>query len=93
MLFQHHKVISIGYEQMLNFAGNVLEVKNAHNENFVLMSEAGFKSLLPGQIHAISQFSEILPISIPTIEKIGGGSVRCMVAGIHLPVRKILAVH
>lgn len=85
----NHKVVSISYDQMNAFAGNVIEVKTTGVESLVLMSATAFKSLLPGQLNAITQFADVLPISIPTIEKAGGGSVRCMVAGIHLPARKL----
>lgn len=85
----NHKVISISYDQMKAFAGNIIEVKTANEENVVLMSTTAFNSLLPGQLNAITQFADVLPISIPTIEKTGGGGVRCMVAGIHLPLRKM----
>jgi hypothetical protein len=79
------KVISISYDQMRAFAGNILEVKSQADENLVLISETALRSLLPGQVNAITQYAELLPISIPTIERTGGGGVRCMVAGIHLP--------
>lgn len=82
------KLVAISYEQMRAFAGNILEVKTKSGENMVLMSDTALNSLLPGQLNAITQFSEVLPVSIPTIERIGGGGVRCMVAGIHLPLRK-----
>lgn len=80
-----HKVIAISYAQMYSFAGNMIEVLTRSGDPVVLMSETAFKSLLPGQIQGINRFSEILPVPVETIEKIGGGSVRCMVAGIHLP--------
>lgn len=79
-----HKVIAISYQQMNAFAGNIIEVKTANGDSVVLLSQTAFNSLLPGQVNSISTFADLLPISIPTIEKIGGGSVRCMVAGIHL---------
>lgn len=79
------KVIAISYAQMKAFAGNMLEVKAKKGESFVLLSQTAFNSLLPGQIDAITRFVDLLPISIPTIETHGGGSVRCMVAGIHMP--------
>ena len=85
----NHKVVSISYDQMKAFAGNTFEVKTNGNDNVVLMSTTAFNSLLPGQLNAISQFADVLPISVPTIERIGGGGVRCMVAGIHLPLRKM----
>lgn len=81
------KVIAISFAQMRSFAGNIYEVQSRANEPVVLISDSAFNSLLPGQINAISQFADMLPIKIETIEKYGGGSVRCMVAGIYLPRR------
>lgn len=81
----NHKVVAISYEQMKLFAGNMMEIKSRSGEPFVLMSQRAYHSLLPGQLDAISKFSEPLPVSIPTIENYGGGSVRCMVAGIFNP--------
>ncbi|QOI98326.1 MAG: amidinotransferase [Flammeovirgaceae bacterium] len=82
-----HKVVAISYAQMRAFAGNMMEVRNRNNEPYVLLSEQAFNSLLPGQVNAISRFAEMIPIPIPTIEKYGGGSVRCMIAGNFLPLR------
>lgn len=80
-----HKVVAISYAQLKAFAGNMLEVRNRKEEAFVLLSQTAFNSLLPGQIDAITHFADLLPISIPVIETHGGGSVRCMVGGIHTP--------
>lgn len=80
-----HKVVAISYAQLKAFAGNMLEVKSTKGESIVLLSQTAFNALLPGQIDAITQFVDLLPISIPTIENHGGGSVRCMVGGIHTP--------
>lgn len=80
-----HKLVAISYAQMESFAGNLIEVMSRNNEPVVLMSQKAFQSLLPGQLNAISEFADVLPVSIPSIETTGGGSVRCMVAGIHLP--------
>ncbi|MBL7844680.1 MAG: amidinotransferase [Cyclobacteriaceae bacterium] len=82
-----HKVVAISYDQLGAFAGNMIEVKSRGGESFVLLSERAFHSLLPGQVDAISRFSEMIPIPIDTIETYGGGSVRCMVAGIFNPKR------
>ncbi|HCM74819.1 MAG TPA: amidinotransferase [Cytophagales bacterium] len=83
----HHKVIALSYAQMNSFAGNMFEVKNDKNERFLLMSQTAFDSLLPGQLAEIEKHVNVLPLDIGTIEESGGGSVRCMVAGIHLPVK------
>lgn len=80
-----HQVIAISYAQMQSFAGNMIEIQTKNRESLILLSEAAFNSLLPGQLHAMNKHAEVLPISIPTIERFGGGSVRCMVAGIFLP--------
>ena len=87
--FSHtnHKVIAISYEQMNLFAGNMMEVNAQSGEPIVLLSQKAFLSLLPGQLDALSKFAEPLPVNIPTIESYGGGSVRCMVAGIFNPKR------
>jgi hypothetical protein len=79
-----HKVIAISYAQMNAFAGNMFSVKNRIGETFVLMSQTAFDSLLPGQINEISKYGQVLPFNVANIERYGGGSVRCMVAGIHL---------
>lgn len=82
-----HKVIAISFEQMKLFAGNMMEVKSKSGESFVLLSQKAFHSLLPGQLDTLSRFVEPIPVNIPTIETYGGGSVRCMVAGIFNPER------
>jgi len=79
-------VIAISHEQMHRFAGNMLEVALAHGDTGILVSEQAFNSLLPGQIHALTRFAEMIPLPINTIETYGGGGIRCMVAGIHLPL-------
>jgi hypothetical protein len=81
------KVISVSFAQMRAFAGNMTEVFTRDREPVVLLSETAFQSLLPGQVNAISRFAEMLPLQVSTIEKIGGSSVGCMAAGIHLPKR------
>ncbi|MFZ6010906.1 MAG: citrulline utilization hydrolase CtlX [Bacteroidota bacterium] len=83
-----HQVVAISFAQMRAFAGNMIEVQTRAGDPVVLLSERAYQSLLPGQINAIGQHAELLPLKINTIEDLGGGSVRCMVAGIHLPKLK-----
>ena len=82
-----HRVVAISYPQLRSFAGNMMEVKSMTGERFILLSRRAFESLVPGQINALSRDTELLPISVETIETYSGGSVRCMVAGIYLPTR------
>ncbi|RPA68157.1 amidinotransferase [Cyclobacteriaceae bacterium YHN15] len=79
------KMIPITTKQKFNFAGNMLEVKNKDGAKFTVMSDAAFQSLGEVQINSIKRFTEIIVPKIPVIEKIGGGSARCMMAEIFLP--------
>ena len=76
------KVIELSYTQMNNFAANALEVQNAKGELYFVFSKTAIESLNESQIKLIQQTHKILAIPIPIIEKIGGGSVRCMMCGL-----------
>jgi hypothetical protein len=80
-------VIIISYEQMNHFAGNMLEIKNNKGENLLVMSEQAYKALAQVQIEALAQFAKLIYAPLYTIEQNGGGSARCMLAEIHLPIR------
>ncbi|WP_299012257.1 citrulline utilization hydrolase CtlX [uncultured Polaribacter sp.] len=79
------QVIEISEAQMHSFAGNMLQVHNANNESFLLMSQAAFDSLNASQIAKIENRSKIISSSLKTIETCGGGSARCMMAEVFLP--------
>ena len=79
-----HDVVRITKDQMHCFAGNMLQVKNKKGEKFLVMSQTAFESLYEDQKEELSSRCKLLPISIPTIEQVEGGSVRCMMAEIFL---------
>jgi hypothetical protein len=83
-----HNIIPISLKQVAQFAGNVLQLKNAKGEKLLVMSETARASLNREQIDAIRTFTKILPVSIPTIETIGGGGARCMMAEVFLQSKK-----
>lgn len=74
------EIIEISEEQMHHFAGNMLQVENNEKTRYLVMSKSAFDSLSSQQIHRLTSYNEIIKIAIPTIEKFGGGSVRCMMA-------------
>lgn len=78
-------IIKISFDQMNKFAGNMLEAKNSLGQRFMVMSQTAHDSLKKDQIETISKFNQILSIPIGTIEKYGGGSVRCMMAEVFPP--------
>ena len=73
-----HKILNLSIEQIKKFAGNAIAVRNIANEGKFLISSSGLKALGLMQIRFIEKYYDIIEINIPTIEKIGGGSVRCM---------------
>jgi hypothetical protein len=73
-------IIEISENQLYSFAGNVLQVQNTANEKLLLFSQSAFDSLNKSQIEKLSSYNKLIPIPVPTIEKYGGGSVRCMIA-------------
>lgn len=79
------EVIIITEKQVNNFAGNMLEVKGANNQNYVVMSESAYKILTPKQIEQIEKHAPIIYSNLDTIEACGGGSARCMMAENFLP--------
>lgn len=81
-------IFDISFEQMNQFAGNMLEVFNRDGESLLIMSSSAYHSLSDQQIATLQQFSRIIHSDIPTIEQNGGGSVRCMLAEVDLPTVK-----
>lgn len=83
------EVVEISEEQMHQFAGNMLHVRNSDNERFTIMSLAAYKSLNEKQIQQLQRHGDIIHSPIPTIETLGGGGVRCMIAEVFLPKQLI----
>jgi hypothetical protein len=79
-----HEIVDISFEQMNAFAGNMLQVVNNDGITFLVMSETALNCLSPEQIAQIENHTNILYLPIQTIETIGGGSARCMLAEIFL---------
>ncbi len=78
-------VVEIDFEQMNQFAGNMLQVTNEQGENFLVMSSQAYQSLTATQIEELESFNPIIHAPLYTIEANGGGSARCMMAEILLP--------
>ncbi len=79
-----HQIVDISFEQMSNFAGNMLELKNKNNQSLLALSQSAYNSLTTTQKTEIEKYTELVPLTIKTIETIGGGSARCMIAEIFL---------
>ena len=78
------EVITISQDQLNHFAGNMLQVFDIVEKPHLIMSEQSYKTLNVAQLKSLEKYNPLLPISIPTIEALGGGSTRCMMAEIYL---------
>ncbi len=80
-----HEVVDISFTQMGSFAGNMLELENSDGEKLLVASARAASSLTQTQRAALSKHARIVSVPISRIEDAAGGSVRCMLAEIHLP--------
>lgn len=78
------EIITISFDQMNHFAGNMLQVQNQKGQLFLVMSSQAFLSLTKEQVERLETYNPILHSDISTIETNGGGSARCMMAEIFL---------
>lgn len=83
------EVIAIGIEQMQHFVGNMLPLRGADALSrpmpCIFLSETAFNQLHPEQRLKLQAYGQLVPVPVATIETIGGGSVRCMLAENFLP--------
>jgi hypothetical protein len=77
-------LIDVDYEQMRQFACNLIELKG-RGSPVIALSSAARRAFRPDQLRLLESFGELAEADIPTVESVGGGSVRCMIADIHLP--------
>ncbi|MDB0614813.1 arginine deiminase-related protein [Tenacibaculum dicentrarchi] len=78
------QVIAITEEQVVQFAGNMLQVKGANDERFLIMSSSAYNSLTANQLQEINKHTSVIHSSLEVIETCGGGSARCMMAEVFL---------
>ena len=80
-----HEVLMLTFDQMHAFAGNMLELRSSSGQRLITMSKQARDSLAVSQLEKISACAQIISVPIENIESSAGGSVRCMLADIHLP--------
>ena len=79
------KVIDISEEQMNNFAGNMLEVRDTSDNLYIVMSDQARSVLTDDQRDIIEEHTDIISSDLSVVEEYGGGSARCMMAEVFLP--------
>jgi len=86
-----HEVINISMEQVRHYAGNMLQVKSSKGALYTILSQQAFDSLTEQQKQQLQAYTRLLPVNISTIETVGGGSVRCMMAEIFLAKKNTIS--
>ena len=80
-----HEVVDLTYDQLDAFAGNMLELRTEDGQRLLAMSSQAYNSLDSAQQEQLAANGLVVHIPIDDIEASAGGSVRCMLAEIHLP--------
>lgn len=86
-----HEVVTLSFPQLEAFAGNMLELRSAGGRRITAMSDVARRSLTPEQLKTLQQNGTVISAPIDNIERSAGGSVRCMLAEIHLPQKEARA--
>ena len=85
------EIIALDMPQIGQFAGNAFELEGREGR-LLAMSQTAFNALTAAQIEQLEQYVTIVPMAIPTLES-AGGSIRCMLAGIHCPPKTDAVSH
>jgi hypothetical protein len=80
-----HDVVSLSYQQLGAFAGNMLELRTASGGRLIAMSQQACDALTGAQRQQLEANGQVVSVDIHSIENSAGGSVRCMLAELHLP--------
>ncbi len=74
------EILELTYSDIASFGGNILEMRSASGETIIVMSSRSRKEIDPEIVRALEGFGSVIDAAIPTIEDLGGGGVRCMIA-------------
>jgi len=80
LLKKHHRVITLSKEEVKNFCGNCIEVRDRENNKILLMSSRAYSNFSKKNLLELSSYyPKILHTNLTNIENVGGGSLRCMI--------------
>lgn len=82
-----HELVDLSFDQLEAFAGNMLELRDGAGDPVIALSQQAFDSLAPTQRTRLEAHATLAVCPIDHIENESGGSVRCMLAEVHLPRR------
>jgi hypothetical protein len=79
------EIVELSADQIANFAGNAIELHNKDGEKLLVLSSRADRALTEEQRERLTSYARLVSLELPAIE-LGGGSARCMIATIHLPL-------
>ncbi len=82
-LSEHHRLVTITEKQLFAFCANIFLLRNYRQQRFWIMSEQAFQKLNPMQIDDLRMDGSLLYCPLATIERMGGGSARCLLAELY----------
>ena len=77
------EVIEISLVQMEKFAANAIQLQSQMGEKYLILSDTAYHSFTAAQLDRILFYNKIIKLSIPIIEKYGGGGIRCMICELY----------
>ncbi len=80
-----HELVLLSRPQMGAFAGNLLQLATGDGGRVIALSATARDALDAGQRRLLERHGRVVAVPVPTIERFGGGSVRCMLAEVFLP--------
>jgi len=90
LIATNKEIIPLSGDQMNHFAANALQISSTDGESLIVMSSGAYEALTETQHSALTRYGRIIHAPLDTIERIGGGSARCMIAEIHTPITTVL---
>lgn len=74
------EIVRISVAQIHQYCGNVLQLKSKDGKSMIVMSKTAHDAFTQENKDTLSKYGELIVAEIPTIEQVGGGSARCMMA-------------
>ena len=78
-------IFPVSISQMQHSAGNILELSASTDRAVIVMSARARSAFDKVQLERLQEYGEIISADLNVIERVGGGSARCMLAEVHLP--------
>lgn len=82
------EIIEISINQLTAYCANILHLRAHDNKKKIIISDTAFQAFTNDQKNILSKYGEFVVVNVKTIENIGGGGARCMMAEIFLPRHK-----